>query len=428
MSINLKKFFYAFIALIILCTSLGYLIIEYLKFPNKISLIEGNSNKIEYKLPLKATIECDDEIISCLKVNNKLISGGGSIFNIKEIETIESEKSGKATMTLSAFGLPVKKVAIDILPDIEVIPCGVTASVKINTSGVMVLGTQSVDGDDGKKYNPSDGILKSGDLIIEANKENLQNKEQFGKIIKDSKEDIEVKVKREDSEFTAKIKPVLGKDDKENKIGVWVRDGTCGIGTITYYNPSTNRFAALGHGILDVDTKQILNVKNGELKLADISTVVKGKKGAPGELIGETKGSPVIGHVEHNSPYGIYGSMDISSITKMPSKKYKIGLSDKVHEGPATIFSTVNGTKVEEYDIFIETVNRNNLEDGKGMVIRITDPKLLSRTNGIVQGMSGSPIIQDGKIIGAVTHVFVQDPYKGYGIFIENMLKYEYSL
>jgi stage IV sporulation protein B len=407
----------------ILCATLGYFITEIHRLPSHIQLLEGKANELRYDLPFKATIENESRTV--LKVNHASVADNFT-FDFNGLNVIEPDETGRATMTLNAFGFPVKKIALDILPDIELAPCGMAVGVSINTDGVMVLGTGRVDGEDGKSYNPSDGILRSGDLILKADDQELKSKDELMQIVRGSLDEINFQVKRGEELIEAKITPVLAAADNENKIGVWVRDGTQGIGTITYYNPATNNFAALGHGIMDVDTKQLMSIKSGEIRVSNVSSVIKGRKGAPGELIGEMRGKSVIGRVERNSPYGIFGSIDMRSQGLMPKERVKIGLQNVIHEGPAKILATIEGTDTRQYDIYIEGVNRGGSgDDTKGMVIRITDPELVMKTNGIVQGMSGSPIIQDEKIIGAVTHVFVQEPTKGYGIFIENMLKYE---
>ena len=205
-------------------------------------------------------------------------------------------------------------------------------------------------------------------------------------------------------------------------IGSWVRDSTQGIGTITYINPATNSFGALGHGIMDVDTKRLMSVKNGYITAARIVSVKKGARGTPGELVGEIQIGQVLGQIKTNSPYGIYGIFD-GSLEHTDDQLMRVAKQDQIEEGPAIIRTNVVNNEVTDYEIYIDSVNRFSTDDTKGMVIRITDEALLSQTGGIVQGMSGSPIIQNGKLIGAVTHVFVQEPTKGYGIFIENMIR-----
>ena len=384
-------------------------------FPNAINLTEKNAHILKFGLPFTATIE--PETVNTLRVNSAPVTDNINV-NLARPLTIESDESGTATMTLRAFGFPLKKIKLDIMPGIEVVPCGMTVGVEIETTGVMVLGTGSVGG----SQSPSEGKLISGDLILSANGDVLNNKDDLKKIIANSKGEINLKVERDNELLDTKISGVKSSDDGKNKLGVWVRDSTKGIGTVTFYNPQDNVFGALGHGILDVDTKKLMKVKRGSITHANISSIKKGAKGSPGELTGEIKESEVFGRITVNTPYGIYGYMETPGIMEMKSEKLPIGMQDQIHEGPAVIYSDVDNS-VKKYDVFIESVNRYSNDETKGMVLRITDPALLRKTNGIVQGMSGSPIIQDEKVIGAVTHVFVQDPAKGYGIFIENMMK-----
>lgn len=203
-----------------------------------------------------------------------------------------------------------------------------------------------------------------------------------------------------------------------------MRDSTAGIGTLTFYDPVTKGFGALGHGITDIDTGAIMPVQRGELVESNILTVKKGTKGNPGELKGVLiEDSGVLGTIVKNSHYGIYGTLNDAALDKFPNVKYPIALRNDIKVGPATILANIDGKKVEEYSIEIEKVSRKSANGLKGMVIRVTDDRLLEATGGIVQGMSGSPILQDGKLVGAVTHVLVNDPARGYGILIEWMIK-----
>lgn len=398
-----------------------YFITCYVRLPNYINVTEGIIHEFSFKMPLEATIY--PENIGVMQINNKPADSNITV-SLSEPLSIEATESGQATMTFNAFGVPLKKIVLDVAPIVEVIPCGMTIGVKISTEGIMVLGLGSVNGEDGSSHKPSEGILKSGDLILIANGEDLESKDQFIKIIEKCDDKINLKLRRDNELIDALITPVKSTDDNKKKIGVWVRDSTQGIGTVTYYNPSSGKFGALGHGILDVDTKRLMSVKSGEIRESEIVSVKKGQKGSPGELVGEIK-RQIIGDVKVNTQFGIYGSMFGSPSKNFIKEKMRIALQSEIHEGPATILSNITGQDIKEYDVYIESVNRHSSDDSKGLVVKITDPDLLSKTNGIVQGMSGSPIIQDGKLIGAITHVFVQDPTKGYGIFIENMLKYE---
>jgi len=322
----------------------------------------------------------------------------------------------------TALGLPFRKAKATTGENVEVVPLGLTIGVRINTDGVMVLGTGSFLGEDGKTHTPSNGILRGGDLIIKIDDEPIESKEALSRLVAESTGDINLLLRREGSEFEVTLTPSLAATDGVRRIGIWVRDSTKGIGTLTYYIPETAVFGALGHGIIDVDTKKLIAVRNGKIMPSIITSIVKGARGNPGELEGTVDTDKSLGNVNINSPSGIFGVLDETFIKTLPTQTMPIATRDQIVEGPATILTNVVNNTVKSYDIMIEGVNRNPNDETKGMIIRITDPDLLAATNGIVQGMSGSPIIQNGHVVGAITHVFVQDPAKGYGIFIETML------
>ena len=329
--------------------------------------------------------------------------------HIAEVAAVGSVPMNEADgwdVTVSLFGVPVRTVAIDVIRDMEVVPWGASAAVRFQTDGVLVLGTGAVTLKDGATARPSDSVLKMGDVLLEVNGVALENKEQLIETIESTEpgEKINFKIRRENETLFKAVKPVISRDDGQNKIGIWVRDGTQGIGTITYVNPETNTFGALGHGINDVDTRRLMPVRTGVLMETNITNVRKAVKGSPGELIGETNFNNVIGEITHNSRVGLFGS--VTPTAQLPSERMGIALQNNVREGPAIIRAGVNGNEVRDFDVFIERVNRNSADESKGMVVRITDRDLIAATNGIVQGMSGSPIIQDGRLIGAITHVW----------------------
>lgn len=403
---------------IVSMSAMVYILYLIITFPNQINLVENMPHNLEFNSPFSAEIVPDT--VTALKVNSKPVADNINV-KLSDGLTIESD-SGTVKMTLNAFGMPIKSVNVDVVPELEIIPCGLTVGVEINTAGVLVVATGTVKGYDGESYSPSEGKLLSGDLIVDVNGKSMTDKDIFIEEIRQS-DNLQIKLMRDNEIVNIEITPVKSANESR-LIGAWVRDATRGIGTVTYYNPSNNAFGALGHGILDVDTKQLISVRDGKIMEAKITDVKKGSKGSPGELVGELYESTSLGEVKLNTPFGIYGTMDLQGIGKLEKEKKAIALQDQVHEGPAKIYSDVDD-EVIEYDVFIESLNRFSNDDTKGLVLRITDPTLLHKTNGIVQGMSGSPIIQNDKVIGAVTHVFVQDPTKGYGIFIENMLKQE---
>jgi len=415
------KSFIPFLGMFSICVLLLYFIHNIIDFPNEIKLTENIEHKLTFNSPFTATIEPDT--VTALKVNNVAVDENISVA-LNDTLTIKSSETGRAQMTLNAFGVPIKRVVLDIMPELEIIPCGLTVGVEINTDGVMVLGTGQIKSEDGNTHNPAEGKLESGDLILNVNGATLNSKRDLIKVVENSDSDLELKIRRDNELLTTTVSPVKSITDNQKKIGVWVRDATRGIGTITYFNPSNNKFGALGHGILDVDTKKLMTVRDGSIMEARITDIKKGGRGAPGELVGELHSNATLGQISINTPYGIYGTMDLLGRNRIAREKMPVGLQSQVREGPAVIFSNVD-SEINQYDVFIESVNRFSNDETKGMVLRITDPALLRKTNGIVQGMSGSPIIQNGKVIGAVTHVFVQDPTKGYGIFIENMLRQE---
>jgi len=368
--------------------------------PARINLLEGE----QFNLELTAGLRAEADFVA----------------EVAAVGSVPMNDDGW-DVTVSLFGLPVRTVAVDVINNMEVVPWGASAAVRFQTDGVLVLGTGTVTKADGTTTRPSDGILKMGDILLEVNGIALENKEHLIQEIENTAvgTKINFKVQRDNETFFKAVQPVISRDDGQNKIGVWVRDGTQGIGTITYVNPTTGEFGALGHGINDVDTRRLMPVRSGILMETNITNVRKAVKGSPGELIGEANPSSIIGEITHNSRVGLFGNITTESL---PTERIGIALQSSVREGPATILAGVNGNDVRAFDIFIERVNRNSADESKGMVVRITDRDLIAATNGIVQGMSGSPIIQDGRLIGAITHVFVQNPHRGYGIFIEHML------
>lgn len=393
--------------------------------PQKIRLLEGREHLFEFSLPFQARIT--PERLGVLKINNSPITDSNIKIKLNRPFTMQVDDQGKMDVQLSLLGfIPVRSMKVDVLPHTQVIPGGNTIGVRIATDGVMVLGTGTVKGPDNKNYEPGKGALQTGDLILEVNNEKLSSKEDLiACIAQNNQTPLQMKIRRDESILYHSIQPIYSKDEKVYKIGVWVRDSTQGIGTITYYNPDTKGYGALGHGIADVDTKQMMSVREGNIIKTEVSSIRKGKKGSPGELGGiilENKDS-VIGNVSCNTNQGIYGTLNNKGASLLQHEPVSIALQDEVEEGEAFILSNITGDKVEAFRVEIQKISRYNNDTSKGMIVKIVDPRLIHTTNGIVQGMSGSPILQNNKLIGAITHVFVQDPTKGYGIFIENMLE-----
>ena len=302
----------------------------------------------------------------------------------------------------------------------QLVPLGKVVGITLDTEGLLVLGTGSVEGEKNQMAMPCKGVLQAGDCILEVNGKSMENKEMLMEVVEESNgAPVTLRLERQGKVREVSIKPVFSMLDGTYKIGAWVRDSIQGIGTVTYYDPETGKVAALGHGVYDVDTDVLMEIREGTLVAADLKEIVRGQDGKAGKLAGDLLLEEKIAIVERNTENGIFGNYDKEMFE---AKLLPTADSSEVKKGEAVILSDLEGGDVKPYCIKIETIQRNSGKAHKDMTIRITDERLLQLTGGIVQGMSGSPIIQDGKLVGAVTHVLVNDPTRGYGIFIENML------
>ena len=333
---------------------------------------------------------------------------------------VSSEISAQDEYTAKLFGiLPSKNVKGDTAQKRELTPCGDVFGVKFFTKGVVVTEISEVEGDEGIISPASKAGLKKGDVIISINGKEVNTSEETTKIIHDSRGDpLSVCFLRDGKKYRAKVIPVKAANDSTYKAGMWVRDSTAGIGTVTYYDPEDGSFAGLGHGIYDSETQLLLPLLRGAVVDITLDDIIKGRNGHPGELKG-IFGTEKIGSLVSNTPCGVYGVL-----AKEPALLYEkmpCAARDEIQKGSASILSNVDGKGVCEYSVEIIKIYSGN-EETKNFVIEVTDETLLEKTGGIVRGMSGSPIIQNGKLVGAVTHVLVNDPTRGYGIFIENML------
>lgn len=304
-----------------------------------------------------------------------------------------------------------------------VIPGGMPIGIYLETEGVMVLGTDSITAEDGMDYEPAANLVKAGDYIVALNEQTIHDKNELAETVKKlGNEDIILRVRRDEQYMNIRMKPVR-LNARECKLGIWVRDNAQGLGTVTFLN-TNSRFGALGHGIHDVDTNALLEIHNGRVYETSIRDIQKGQDGTPGGMEGIIvyNNYNVLGNITNNTDCGIFGTIDRIDALFADQTPMETAVKEEIVEGPATIRCAVEGT-VKDYQIRVTKIDKNTSEVNKGIVIEVTDNRLLSVTGGIVQGMSGSPIIQNGELIGAVTHVFVHDATKGYGIFIEDMMK-----
>lgn len=343
-------------------------------------------------------------------------------------EKKENQKSslGTTNVKVKLFNsITVKEVNVSVIERATVVPIGQVAGLKLYTSGVLVVGMSEIKGLDNEKYKPYENTgIKEGDRIIEIGDNYISDTDGLLKVVNNSKgENLEVIYVRDGETLECNIKPVQTSKN-EYKLGLWVRDSAAGIGTMTFYEPSTNKFAALGHGISDIDTGELINIANGDFITTKIISIIKGKKGNPGKIQGTIENQNEIGKIYRNTNLGIYGVIDdISAVNLNSTNKMQVAMRDEIKLGKATILCSLDNVTTKEYNIEIEKININNNYDNKSMLIKVTDDELLNKTGGIIQGMSGCPIIQNGKFIGAVTNVLVNDPTQGYGIFGDLMIK-----
>ncbi len=394
--------------------------------PGELVLLEGGEYIYHYQniLPIKITTD-NNSAIQIKRKDGKQ----DKYIRISSPILLKTNNRGSLNLSISMFGLiPVKTIKVDVIPNTKIVACGNTIGIKLKLDGILVVGMTEVETVDGRKILPvKDTGIKPGDFIIKANGRSVEDVNDLIREIDVSKgEKIEIQYRSGEDYNNAYVKPVMSIDDKRYHIGLWVRDNTAGIGTLTYYDPDTLHFGSLGHGITDIDTGVLLPTKWGEILEANILAIKKSENGTPGELKGIfDEGRNRFGIVNVNSIYGIYGKLynPIKGMEKTSKRLYPIAVKNQIREGTATILANIIGKEVNEYEIEIQKVSTRNTNGSKGMVIKITDKRLLEATGGIVQGMSGSPIIQDGRIVGAITHVLVNDPSRGYGIFIECMIK-----
>ena len=338
-------------------------------------------------------------------------------------ETVEVSQNGSYQIRCKWLGvLPLKTIKVHTVEKQEVLVSGSPVGIYMETKGVLVIDSGEITDREGIRRTPAEHIIQSGDYICEIDGKVLTGKRQLMQLVRENQgEPMELQVIRHQETIKLEMTPVEA-EDGSYKLGIWVRDNIQGIGTLTYVEPD-GTFGALGHGISDTDTGERLEISDGDLYRADILSIRKGTAGTPGELRGviNYREENRIGTICGNSQYGIRGQMEPGKYTES-MKKIPTGLKQEIQTGKAEIRCDI-GDGIREYQCEILEIDSNARDTNKCFVLRITDDDLLSRTGGIVQGMSGSPVLQNGKLIGAITHVFVNDPTKGYGIFIENMME-----
>ena len=403
----MKKLFKKMILLTFLLILYVYILIIS-SIPDKITIFEGED--ISLKTILGITLNSEDEV---LEVSSN--SGGKTI-----------NKIGTETLSVSLFDkLFIKSIDVSVLPKTTVIPVGNIAGVKLYTNGVLVVGMSEIEGEDSKTYKPYENTgIEEGDTIIKINNNLISSTDDLiEKVNMSNGKELEIQYIHDEETRECSIIPVKT-NEEEYKLGLWVRDSAAGVGTVTFYEPATQSFGALGHGITDIDTGELLNIASGEFVTAKILNIKKVEDGDPGKIQGTVEEQETIGEINKNTEFGIYGKIqDLASLNIDTSKEMEVAMREEIELGKATILCSLDNQTVKEYEIEITKIYRDNNYNNKSMEIKVTDEELIEKTGGIIQGMSGSPIIQNGKFIGAVTHVLVNSSKEGYAIFGDLMLK-----
>ncbi|MFZ3130897.1 MAG: SpoIVB peptidase [Desulfosporosinus sp.] len=338
-----------------------------------------------------------------------------------------SPGSEKLEVSYKLFGIfPLRSGEVEVMNPMKLIPGGQSIGVTLQTKGVMVVGQAPVVDITGRKVFPAkEAGIEVGDILLKINAQEVRTDQEVSNAVHlagEQKGNVNVQYKHQDQILEKNIKPIFCVETGRYRMGLFVRDEAAGVGTLSFLDPVSKQYGALGHVITDADTNQRIEVFNGKIVASTIYAIEKGKRGHPGEKIGSfVSNSAFIGTIEKNTLTGIFGAISGQVVNPYYKEAIPVGWESEVKVGPAKIYTVIQGEKIEEFEVNIDRVMHNRT-DSKNMIVRVTDPRLLDVTGGIIQGMSGSPIIQDGKIIGAVTHVFVNDSQRGYGVFIQNMI------
>lgn len=416
--------------------------------PQTLRVVQGQESDVRLPLPITATLRSGDGKVSLASV--KPISetadmadgadaewweaSGARISDIPSDQihimldegfSLYGEEVGRYSLEVELFGLfSFREIQVEVVEEEMVVPCGCPIGIYLDMDGILIVGTGQVTDLQGNTSEPAYGLVRSGDYILQVDDQEVSTKEELVQAICASNgENVVLTVRRSGQEIQVEM-PVVQTAVDEYKAGIWVRDDTHGIGTLSYVDMDGG-FGALGHGISDSDTGQVIEDDGGLLYDATIRSVIKGTINGPGSLAGVINygDSHELGEIYDNTECGIYGQLSEQAQLRFDQWEcMPVAYRQEVRVGPAQIRCCIDG-EVEEYDIQIIRADMSSTGN-KGLVLQVTDDRLLVLTGGIVQGMSGSPIIQDGKLVGAVTHVLVNDPTRGYGIFIENMLQH----
>ena len=396
-------------------------------FPTQLKIIQGIEQSLKINFPFYVYISCDEP--DRLLINGKPLAARTLRVNLADPINLQSNRLGSTGVDFKLFGLiSIRHMEVNVIPEIKVYPSGHSIGVLLHADGVMVIDTSYVEGPDGKKYYPArEAGISAGDYLVAINGKEVQSKQDVATAIYDGSRDgvpLEVKVRKRNGELkTLQVQPVQSPEGMY-MVGLYIDDGVAGVGTMTFYDPETKAYGALGHVITDAHSMAPIRIRTGEIVRANISGINSGQRGIPGEKLGTfVDYHDTLGDISKNCDFGIYGKLHTLPENPFFEEPIPVATSRQVQRGPAWIYTVVDGGKIEKFSVEIVHVYHQNRPDTKGLVLRIVDPDLIKLTGGIVQGMSGSPIVQNGRLVGAVTHVFVNDPRKGYGVLAEWMIR-----
>ena len=391
----------------------------YEQIPSVLRIKAGEEQEINLGVPMTGEVRAVSE------QGESNIPAGAVTIDLNQSVSVRMSNSAEYKMLVRLFGfLPFKEVGIQVIDSQELTPVGAPVGIYVKADGLLVIGVGEFKGMDGITYSPARYVLQSGDYIQALNGEAVSNRNDFIRRIEAGDgSPVVLSVLRGEQELKLEVQPVKN-ESGEYKLGVWIRDNAQGVGTMTYIDADGN-FGALGHGINDVDTSTLMSLQDGTLYQTEIISIQKGENGNPGEMTGMIvySESRILGDIDYNGSQGIFGTCNDKALAMATEDALPIGLKQEIQTGPAQILCTVD-REPEYYDVEITAVHLDHDNVNRGIELKVTDPELIALTGGIVQGMSGAPIIQNGKFIGAVTHVLVNDSTRGYGIFIENMLEH----
>ncbi|MCK8826615.1 SpoIVB peptidase [Natroniella acetigena] len=421
-----KKIILINLILILLLAPLASDLLFLVGLPNYCQIIEGNEEELEVRLPFMVSVSSKQE--GSLKVNGSKITTQGLDVNLTEPLALQASSVGRYNLKFKLFGIiPLQRMIVNVMPEVKVMPGGQAIGVTLKSDGIMVVRDSYVEQENGTKVYPAqEAGIQVGDSLLEVNGVEIKSKHHLARLIHQSGkrgEELELKIRRRDASIV--FKEAMPVEDKSGyyMLGIYVDDGASGVGTMSFYESEEGYYGALGHMITEDSSQLKIDVGKGEIVRANISGINQSSQGLPGEKLGTfLREQEILGNIMKNNNFGIYGKLSIQPEHPHFEKPIPIASVFEIEEGSAKMYTVIEGGEIEEFEVEIEKVMKQYRPSEKGLVIRIVDQELLEKSGGIVQGMSGSPIVQNGKLAGAVTHVFLNDSTRGYGILAQWMV------